>query len=109
VSDPAVATPRPDVDAIARLERWYLSMCDGDWEHTYGLTIETLDNPGWIVSIEVKDTPLFDMPFDALRRDLAENDWIQCGVADGVWRGTCSVGRLVQLLEMFLAWAERQE
>lgn len=34
-------------DVLGRLERWYAAQCNGDWEHTYGITIETLDNPGW--------------------------------------------------------------
>jgi hypothetical protein len=28
------------------LEAWYASRCDGEWEHGYGISIETLDNPG---------------------------------------------------------------
>lgn len=29
------------------LQKWYKSQCDGDWEHEYGIKIETVDNPGW--------------------------------------------------------------
>jgi hypothetical protein len=28
------------------LQGWYATQCDGDWEHEYGVSIETLDNPG---------------------------------------------------------------
>ena len=28
------------------LMNWYESNCDGDWEHSYGVKIESLDNPG---------------------------------------------------------------
>lgn len=31
---------------LYRLQQWYHSMCDGDWEHCYGVKIETSDNPG---------------------------------------------------------------
>lgn len=81
-------------------------MCNGDWEHSYGIAIETLDNPGWMVSIEIQDTPLSGSPFEPIRRDRSANVWIQCEVADGAWRGSCSVGRLSELLELFLDWAE---
>ena len=27
------------------LQSWYQSQCDGDWEHEFGIRIETLDNP----------------------------------------------------------------
>lgn len=31
------------------LSNWHKLNCNGDWEHTYGIKIETLDNPGWLV------------------------------------------------------------
>jgi hypothetical protein len=34
-------------DLISWLQRWYTAQCDGGWEHHYGITIGTLDNPGW--------------------------------------------------------------
>lgn len=38
---------------IQWLQNWYSSNCDGDWEHDYGITIETIDNPGWNIKIDV--------------------------------------------------------
>jgi hypothetical protein len=32
---------------LSRLSTWYQSQCDERWEHSFGLKIETLDNPGW--------------------------------------------------------------
>jgi len=29
------------------LQQWYSEHCDGAWEHGFGITIETIDNPGW--------------------------------------------------------------
>ena len=37
---------------LLRLQRWYVSRCDGEWEHGMGVRIETLDNPGWQVVID---------------------------------------------------------
>jgi hypothetical protein len=34
-------------DALAWLMQWYLAQCNQDWEHEFGITIATLDNPGW--------------------------------------------------------------
>lgn len=41
----------------ARIDQWHKSNCNGDWEHSYGVTIETLDNPGWWVKIDLAETP----------------------------------------------------
>jgi hypothetical protein len=44
------------MDAITRLQMWYLGQCDGSWEHQFGVRIETLDNPGWSVTIDLDGT-----------------------------------------------------
>src|SRR4030095_11402014 len=51
------------VNALAELERWYRARCNGDWEHSFGITICTLDNPGWSVSIQLTDTVLAQAAF----------------------------------------------
>ena len=38
-------------DLLKVLQQWYQSKCDGTWEHMYGVEIDTLDNPGWTVSL----------------------------------------------------------
>ena len=40
------------------LEGWYTRCCDGEWEHRYGVCIETLDNPGWLIRIDLTGTDL---------------------------------------------------
>ena len=39
-----------DKSVIGTLERWFKSRCDGSWEHDFGITIETTDNPGWLLT-----------------------------------------------------------
>lgn len=34
------------MDILSWVEDWYKEHCDGVWEHDYGITIGTLDNPG---------------------------------------------------------------
>ena len=91
---------------LARLETWFASMCNGDWEHTYGIMLETLDNPGWMLTVELQDTPLVDRSFDTLRESESESDWLHCSVSEGVFRGSGGLGRLQQILTIFLDWAE---
>ena len=52
------------MDILKWLEKWYFSMCDGSWEHFYGVKIDTLDNPGWMVLIDIIDTPLEEKVFE---------------------------------------------
>lgn len=45
---------------LSRLERWFAAHCDGDWEHGYGVQIQTTDNPGWLVKIGIDGTKAQD-------------------------------------------------
>lgn len=42
--------------ALGFLQRWYESQCDTEWEHEFGVKIDTLDNPGWLVTVDLVDT-----------------------------------------------------
>lgn len=44
------------MNLIQELERWYIEQCNGDWEHEFGIKIDTLDNPGWMIKIDLADT-----------------------------------------------------
>jgi hypothetical protein len=44
-------------DNLTWLMRWYLAECNGDWEHSYGVRVETLDNPGWSLKIDSANGP----------------------------------------------------
>ncbi len=55
-------------DALYLLQRWYLGQCDGEWEHGYGVSIDTIDNPGWRLRVELADTALQEMTDDWSRR-----------------------------------------
>lgn len=50
---------------------WYLSNCDGDWEHVYGVKLETLDNPGWILTIDLAETDLDGKTLSDIREGTA--------------------------------------
>jgi hypothetical protein len=58
-------------DDLSWLQRWYSAHCDGEWEHGFGVTIETLDNPGWSVKIDVEGTELVFTPLSLQRMQSA--------------------------------------
>jgi hypothetical protein len=96
-------------NCLARLEAWFASECNGDWEHTYGITLETVDNPGWMFTVEIKDTPLSGRPFTTVSERVSDSDWLHCAVADGTFRGSGGIGSLERILMIFLDWAEISE
>lgn len=42
---------------IRSIEQYYVQHCNGEWEHQYGFSIESCDNPGW--RIKIQDPELF--------------------------------------------------
>jgi hypothetical protein len=94
---------------LKRLQRWYLSNCNDDWEHQYGLTLGTLDNPGWSIDIDLVGTPLSRRKLDPVEiQRKNENDWIHCSRTETQFQGRCGPNDLEELLGMFLDWAEEQ-
>jgi len=94
------------MDELKWLEKWYLKNCNGDWEHSYGIKISTLDNPGWSLDIDLVDTNLEPKYFDAIKIDRSENDWLHCRIVDGVFKGRGGVQNLTELIKVFCKWAE---
>jgi hypothetical protein len=88
------------------LAAWYHQQCDGDWEHIYGITIETLDNPGWRVKIDLVDTELADQPFQIVERLEPELTWLRCWVADQTFHAAGGPEQLEEMLSIFLDWAK---
>ncbi len=94
---------------IKRLQNWYTLMCNDDWEHTYGIFISNIDNPGWSLKVELKDTYLYDVHFEEqkIQREN-EHNWIICKVEEGNFQGYGGPENLGELIGIFLNWAEEE-
>lgn len=106
------------MDYIERLNRWWQSHCDGEWEHEFGLRIETMDNPGWLVRIDVMYTELAGRPIKPVSVKRSDMDWYECRLADGSACGSSEDGfvhfagmggppNLCEIIEHFLGQVER--
>ncbi|RYE51901.1 MAG: hypothetical protein EOP21_00115 [Hyphomicrobiales bacterium] len=61
---------------LTRLQKWYLINCDGAWEHECGIHLETLDNPGWLMRIDLEGTALEHLEYAFERQHPErEHDW----------------------------------
>lgn len=88
------------------LEKWYQKNCDGKWEHFYGVSIKSLDNPGWIVRIDLSETAFENLKFNSMYQDNGNNDWIRCNVEDKIFTGGGDSLKLNQILQIFRNWIE---
>jgi len=89
------------------LQKWYLAQCNENWEHQFGVTIGTLDNPGWTVTIDLVDTPLANSEFKVVEDMPDGDDWIKCWVANNKFNGVGGPEKLEEILTTFLTWARK--
>ncbi len=83
------------------IENWFNSQCNGDWEHNYGMKIETIDNPGWNVEIDFNNTGLKygDVPWKLYEK--SENNWIGIKVENNKFYSSGDPKKLHKILEIF--------
>jgi Immunity protein 53 len=86
---------------IEWLEKWYADHCNDSWEHDYGIVIETIDNPGWSVSIDTTDTILDGLEIPYSIHERSENDWIGYSVLNNVFKGVGDAAKLNAIIKIF--------
>ena len=91
---------------LEELEIWYYSNCNDDWEHQFGVTIDTLDNPGWRVQIDLEGTKLENVSFEKIENIEPELGWYTCKVEDKKFIGNGGPKKLNKIIEIFLDWAK---
>ncbi len=99
----------PDMNDLEWLQCYFSECCNGDWEHTYQIKIQTLDNPGWSVEIALEDTVLEDMSLQEVSIQRSASDWLLCRVEDKVFRGGGGIGNLVEILKVFRDWVKTND
>jgi hypothetical protein len=97
------------VDNFLWLQKWYQAHCDGDWEHSSGIRLETLDNPGWSLTVDLQDTELESKKFQKVKIERSKDNWIFCNVKENKFDGACGIGNLPEVLKLFRDWAENCE
>jgi hypothetical protein len=87
------------------LQAWYQAQSNGEWEHAHGVTIETLDTPGWLVTIDLAGTELDGRNMPTLQRERSPTDWLLCEVDHNQFQGQGDPQKLLAVLEIFQRWA----
>lgn len=91
------------------LQGWYVELCNGDWEHQYGVVISTLDNPGWLLTVDLYETVFEGKSFMTIdETGRSDTDWIYCKVENGSFQGAGGPHNLVEILRVFRNWVEEE-
>ena len=93
---------------LSKLIAWYLSHCDGEWEHGYGVSLTSLDNPGWLLKVNLIGTNLEGSAMEAISEDSDEGPlrgegqpWIECAVSENQFVGASDPSQLPRLIATF--------
>ena len=79
-------------DAISRITEWYAAQCNDEWEHSNGIDIKSLDNPGWWVEICLYETPAENLAV------TVRNDDYEILCKGGMITANCEPRKLNELL-----------
>ena len=98
-----------DDNPLIWLQNWYTSQCNEEWEHRYGIDIKTLDNPGWLIIIDLLGTELENCKFDEVLIQRSDNNWIDCIVKNQKFQGAGGSFNLLEILNIFRDWVESKD
>lgn len=79
------------------------------WQHRYGLSISTIDNPGWCVAIDLAETSLAEAKMSAVEVDKGEHDWVTCKIEDNRFSGVGDPSKLTIILDYFLQLVDNNQ
>lgn len=94
---------------ISWLEKWYASYCDGDWEHQYFVKIRTIDNPGWLVEIDIAYTDISGLHIEHTLIEKSESDWLSYSIKNDVFSGAGDPTKLDMILGYFKKIVESRD
>ncbi len=92
-------------DALRFLEEWYSSNVNGEWEHQYGVRIDTLDNPGWSLTVDLRGTDLAGASLEPVKDLASDVDWYSCSISDGKFQAQGGPRMLLRIVELFRDFA----
>jgi hypothetical protein len=91
-------------DALTWLQGWYATQCDGGWEHENGLMIETTDNPGWFLKIDVRRTAMAGLIFAKREVHRSKHDWLIARSVEDRFEVACGPLNLGEAIHQFRLW-----
>jgi hypothetical protein len=97
-----------DFDALAWLQGWFASKCDGEWEKQWGVSLTSTDDGGWFLSVPLMETELEGRAFDRVDHNKKGHDesWWICQIGESHFLAACGPRDLAAVIGLFRAWAE---
>lgn len=96
-------------DPILWLQEWYMKQSNNVWEHSYGIKIDTIDNPGWMLSVDLKDTLLEGVVLENTSIERSDNDWVHYKILNNQFLGYGGPENLSELIIVFRSIYDKKQ
>lgn len=94
-----------NMDIFEWLTNWYSSNCNDEWEHTYGIKIDTLDNPGWSFKADLVGTEEEGKRV-SMKIMNNDNDWFEINSDGEIFTAYGDASKLQFLMNKFKEFVE---
>lgn len=94
---------------LEELQLWYQNQCDGNWEHNNVIKIETLDNPGWHITIDLEDTSLEGLAPFQIDEELSDENWYSIALKHKKYIASGDPTKLEMLIAHFIKLANADD
>jgi hypothetical protein len=89
-----------------KLEAWFVTQCNGEWEHSTAIKITTLDNPGWALDVRLQGTTIENQSLlETVEIDRNDEDWLRCWTENGKFKARGGPHNLNEMIDFFVNWA----
>ena len=89
-------------NTMSLLYQWYFEQCNGHWEHEYGIVIQTIDNPGWQVVIDLHHTDLENYEISWSLTKENDTNWYGYKIENKQFFGAGDYTKLETIVDCFL-------
>lgn len=94
------------MNMVEWMQKWYYAQCDGDWEHEFGVKINTIKNDGWAVTVNLIGTVCEGQFFQEVNIRIDETNWYFCTHKEDDFYAECDPNHLTIVIEIFRDWVE---
>ncbi len=97
------------MEIIDWIQNWFKENCDGKWEQGEGILINTLENPGWEVEIDISNTSIANIDLSWILNENGKHDWYGVKIENQKFNASGDAGKLEFLLNLFREMIEKIE
>ncbi|WP_449386945.1 Imm53 family immunity protein [Chryseobacterium lineare] len=87
------------------LQKWFKEQTDGNWEHEVIIKIESIDNPGWSIEIDLMKSDI--IPIEWRLFEISDDNWLGYKFEDNIFYIAGDASKLDLSIRVFQEFIEK--